>query len=232
MLTTPSLLATAIALASLGLAAADEPAAADADTDAAYTRVLEKRADDVLAVLKLDDPARAARVREAVIEQYRGLRRLHDARDARIKSLRDRPGAESAEVEGLVRADRERAEAASAALHERFFAGLAADLSPEQVEQVKDKLTYNKLQVTYNAYLEMLPELKPEQKQAVFDMLKQARDKSTYAGSAEEKSDIFNKYKGRVNNYLTAQGYDIKLATKRWAERREQQQKQKQQQEQ
>ena len=28
------------------------------------------------------------------------------------------------------------------------------------------------------------------------------------------------KYKGRVNNYLSAQGYDLKLASKEWAERR------------
>ena len=28
--------------------------------------------------------------------------------------------------------------------------------------------------------------------------------------------------KGRVNNYLSAQGYDLKLASKQWAERRKQ----------
>src|SRR4051794_39494041 len=73
----------------------DAPAAA-ADEDAAYARALEKRAGDVLGVLGLDDPAKAARVREAVIDQYRGLRRLHDARDANIKALQGRPAPDKA----------------------------------------------------------------------------------------------------------------------------------------
>jgi hypothetical protein len=70
------------------------------------------------------------------------------------------------------------------------------------------------------AYLDTLPELTLAQKQVIFDRLKEARDRAVYAGSAEEKSDVLSKYKGRINNYLSAQGYDLKLAEKRWAERR------------
>ncbi len=196
--------------------------AAAADDDPAYSRVLEKRAADVLDVLGLDDPAKATRVREAVINEYRGLRKLHDARDAAIKALRGRGDRDKAELARQVEAERERTDAAASALTDGFLAALAADLSPDQVETVKDKMTYNKLRVTYDAYLDMLPDLTPAQKRVIFDTLKEARDKAVYAGSAEEKSEVFNKYKGRVNNYLSAQGYDLKLAQKRWAERRKQ----------
>ena len=58
--------------------------AAEAD-EAAYTRALEKRAADVLDELRLDDRAVADRVRGAIIDQYRGLRGLHDARDAKVR---------------------------------------------------------------------------------------------------------------------------------------------------
>jgi hypothetical protein len=214
-------LATAVASPTL---AGDEPGGPPVatDEDAVYARVLEKRASDVLGVLGLDDPAKAARVREAVINQYRGLRSLHDARDANIKALQGRPNPDGGEPGKLIDAERARADAASSALNDRFLAALAADLSPEQVEAVKDKMTYNKLQVTYNAYLAMLPDLTPAQKRFIFDTLKEARDRATYAGSAEEKSDVFNKYKGRINNYLSAQGYDLKRAEKQAAERRKQ----------
>ena len=64
------------------------------------------------------------------------------------------------------------------------------------------------------------PELTAEQKRVVFDTLREARDEAVYAGSAEEKTAIFGRYKGRVNNYLSREGYDLKLAAKEWAERR------------
>ena len=51
-------------------------------------------------------------------------------------------------------------------------------------------------------------------------MLTQARDEAVSAGSAEEKTAIFDRFKGRVNNYLSTQGYDLKQAGRDWAERR------------
>jgi hypothetical protein len=214
-------LAAPSATPTFGANGPNAPAAAS-DDDSAYTKVLEKRAADVLDVLGLDDPAKAARVREAVVNQYRGLRKLHDARDAAIQAFKGRSDQDKSELAGRIEAERARTDAAASALNDRFLAALSAELSPEQVEKVKDKMTYNKLRVTYDAYLDMLPDLTPAQKQVVFGMLKEARDKATYAGSAEEKSEVFNKSKGRVNNYLSAQGYDLKLAQKRWAERRKQ----------
>ena len=87
------------------------------------------------------------------------------------------------------------------------------------MEQVKDKMTFYKLQVTYNGYVEMLPKLTEDQKRAIRAMLEEARDRAVYAGSAEEKTEVFNKYKGRVNNDLSSEGYDLKKAGTEWAER-------------
>jgi hypothetical protein len=212
----PSVACLALVLPNL---AGDAPAA-KADTEEAYTRALETRAADILDGLGLDDPAKAVRVRETIINQYRTLRTLQDTRDAAIRALNARTDLDKAGLAERINAERARADAAAAAANDRYLAALAAELSPEQVEKVKDKMTYNKLRVTYDAYLDMLPELTPAQKQVIFDRLKEARDRAVYAGSAEEKSDVFNKYKGRINNYLSAQGYDLKLAERRWAERR------------
>ena len=34
--------------------------------------------------------------------------------------------------------------------------------------------------------------------------------------SAEEKTAVFNKYKGRINNFLSKEGYDLKKASTDW----------------
>jgi hypothetical protein len=38
--------------------------------------------------------------------------------------------------------------------------------------------------------------------------------------SSEEKHAIFGKYKGRINNYLSSQGIDLKAAEKQLAAKR------------
>ena len=50
--------------------------------------------------------------------------------------------------------------------------------------------------------------------------LKEARDIAMDKGSAKEKHAVFDKYRGRINNYLAKQGYDLKQASKDWAQRR------------
>src|SRR4051794_5831643 len=85
------------------------------DPDPAYTTVLEKRVGGILDTLQLDDPARADRVASMLKDQYRGLKGFHDARDLRIKLLRDRADADRDQLERQVQAERDRSDAASAA---------------------------------------------------------------------------------------------------------------------
>lgn len=40
-------------------------------------------------------------------------------------------------------------------LHRKFIADLTAELMPAQVERVKDRMTYDKVRVTYEGYLEI-----------------------------------------------------------------------------
>jgi hypothetical protein len=40
------------------------------------------------------------------------------------------------------------------------------------------------------------------------------------AESSDKKHWWFGKYKGRINNYLSAQGYDINAERKEWEQRR------------
>ncbi len=176
------------------------------DTEAEYTAKLEQRAADILKALELADDAKAQRVRGTVVAQYRALRDWHDGLGPKLKGAGD-------EEARVIRASLKE-------LHGKFIAALAAELTPAQVERVKDRMTYDTVRVTYHGYLEMLPKLTEAQKARILAMLKEAREEAMDGGSSEEKTVIFGRYKGRINNYLSAEGYDLKQAGKDWAERR------------
>jgi hypothetical protein len=173
-------------------AVAEKPAAKEAvaKTDveaAAYTQAIEKRTQDILALLDLKDEAKLGRVHDAIVAQYRALEAWqHTDRDA--KQL--------------------------ASMHSDYVAMLAADLTPEQVETVKDKMTYNKLKVTYDAYCDIVPGLSDQEKAQILVFLKDAREEAIDGTSSKEKDAIFKKYKGKINNYLSAQGHDVGKAYK------------------
>ena len=74
--------------------------------------------------------------------------------------------------------------------------------------------------VTYNAYVDMIPSLKNEEKDQIMTWLVEAREYAMDAESSDKKHWWFGKYKGRINNYLSAQGYDINEERKEWEKRR------------
>ena len=71
-------------------------------------------------------------------------------------------------------------------------------------------MTYRVMPVTYTAYQEMILTLTTEQKEKIYNWLKEAREQAMDEGSSEDKHKVFGKFKGRINNYLSAQGYDMK----------------------
>jgi hypothetical protein len=198
-----ALMATACALAK----AADQRPVSD---DPAYLADLDKRGEAVLKDLKLTDADKAARVKQAVVDQYRAIKRADD------EALATAPKDDKAAIAKA----RETAAAAKKPLHDAFLAELAADLTPAQVEIVKDRMTYNVVHVTYDAFCDMLPQLTDAQKAYILAQLKEAREIAMDQGTSNEKHAVFGKYKGRINNYLSKEGYDLKQANKEWADRR------------
>ena len=64
----------------------------------------------------------------------------------------------------------------------------------------------------FKRYRELLPNLIVEQQADILANLLEAREYAMDAGSAEEKHAWFGKYKGRINNHLSAAGIDMKQA--------------------
>ncbi len=99
-------------------------------------------------------------------------------------------------------------------LHRQFVARLEAQLTPEQVNQVKDGMTYGVVPLTFKRYRELLPDLTGEQQSDILACLLEAREYAMDAGSSDEKHAWFGKYKGRIDNYLSAAGINMKQAEK------------------
>lgn len=185
------------------------------DPEVAYTKTINERADKIVATLGLTDPAQTLRVRDLIAGHYRNLRDIQATRDtalAAAKNLTD--GKAAAETAA-------RAEAATKieAVHRTFLASLGAEITPAQIDQVKDGLTYNVLNVTYKAYQELLPNLTADQKRQILAWLYEAREYAMDGGSSNEKHGWFGKYKGRINNYLAKAGINMKEAEKARAAR-------------
>ena len=183
------------------------PAPTEAEKEAFYAAAIENRVVDILKVLNLPDPAKSNAVHVALVAQYHDLRVRDAAIDTRLK-------VDGKEVNYTNRAPFLAAQ--SQPLHDQFLARLAANLTPEQVEQVKDLMTYNKVKVTYEAYGKIVPDLTDVEKTKILELLKAAREEAMDGGSAPEKSRIFQKYKDQINAYLNAQGHDTAKAFADW----------------
>jgi Spy/CpxP family protein refolding chaperone len=203
-------------ICSLAVLLSAQAIAADSNTateaEATYTRTITERADKIVATLNIADTNKYVRVRDLITRQYRDLSRLHDTRDAAIKTAQEKTKMDKAVTESAVQTVRDEFKSKTDKLHGEFLARLEVELTPEQVDQVKDGLTYGVLPLTYEVYLKMYPELTEEQKAQIKAWLIEARELAMDGGTAREKHDIFGKYKGRINNYLSRAGYDAKQA--------------------
>jgi hypothetical protein len=203
-------------LAGCLLAAA--PAAAQ---DTGYTRVITQRADKIVAVLGIKDAARTTEVRDIIVDQYRSLNDVHTARDNEVKAAKEQLKEDKPALEAKIKAIEAEREKQLQPLHNAYLSKLSAKLSKEQVDQVKDGMTYGVLPLTYRVYTDMLPNLTEQQRTQIMAWLVEAREHAIDAGSSEKKHWWFGKYKGRINNYLATAGIDMKQAEKDWKKRRE-----------
>ena len=103
--------------------------------------------------------------------------------------------------------------------HNGFLADLSLYLKPQEIDKVKDVMTFDVVRVTYEAQCDMIPTLKEEEKQQIMAWLIEARELAIDAESSKKKHEVFGKYKGRINNYLAKRGYDLTKEREAWYER-------------
>lgn len=181
-----------------------------------YIQVTHDRAYNFVKEMELSS-AKTERVTEIVAQQYRDLSAIQDTRDARIELI-ENEFEDRDTIEQLSREVRIKANMQETVLHRQFISRLTAEITPEQVNQVKDGMTYNVVPITYNRYVALLPELTDQQRTKIRAFLIEAREHAIDAGSSEQRHYIFNQYKGKINNFVSAEGYNLKEAEKRLQE--------------
>jgi Spy/CpxP family protein refolding chaperone len=209
-------LAGLLSATSLIQASAQTPAAAETK-EAAYTRTITERAAKIVAKidgLKVRD---SVQVRDIIADQYRQLNDIHEARKARLATLKAQPQTDATKAEAA-KVETETT-AALDKLHPQYLKKLSRRLTPAQVDQVKDGMTYGVLPLTMNAYNDMLPDLTEAQRAQMLAWLTEAREHAMDGGTSEQKHAWFGKYKGKINNYLSAAGIDMNQAGKDWQTR-------------
>ncbi len=191
-----------------------------AKEEAEYTKVLTERSKKIVDQLNLTNSDKADAVTQILVEQYKGIGKIFDLRNAEEKLVKeadlshDAVNLQSKFIKLTAQTELEK-------LHRTFIGKLAARLTPGQVNKIKDGMTYGVLEVTYKSYIEMIPDLTKEQKTKIKANLIEAREYSMDGGSSKEKHKWFGKYKGRINNYLSKEGYDLDEERAKWKKRRE-----------
>lgn len=187
------------------------------DNDSEYTKVLTQRSEKIVDVLNLTDKSVYNKVVGAVVDQYKNVGRINDRAEDAKKQTKQITDKTAKELKVTV-IENER----NADLYNQycmFIGNLSPYLDEKQITAVKDGLTYGVVKVTYDSYLDMIPSLKDFEKQQIYAWLVEAREHAVCASSSKDKHGWFGKYKGRINNYLSKQGYDVQAERKGWEER-------------
>jgi hypothetical protein len=190
-----------------------------ADKEAEYTRTITQRAEKIVKTLGIADSAKSIKVRTIIADQYRNLNDIHTKRDNRIKELKAQLVNDKESLALKTKEAEQQATKELDKLHKKYLSKLSKKLSDEQVTKVKDGMTYNVLPITYKGYQDMIPTLTEEQKAKIYAWLVEAREHAIDAESSDKKHAWFGKYKGRINNYLSAAGYDLKKEGDEWQKR-------------
>jgi len=184
-----------------------------------YIKVITERSNKIVTGAGITDSVKFKKVRDIVVAQYNDLNTVYDARKTKVNDIKtqmpdDKAGA-NAKI-ALVDSDVVKR---VKVLHTSYINKLNKELSADEVDKIKDGMTYRVYPITYTAYLDEIPNLTEEQKGKIKGWLLEARENAVDAESAEKKHAWFGKFKGRINNYLSAQGYDMKKEGEEWQKR-------------
>lgn len=186
--------------------------------DPEYIKVTEKRASKIVNNLEISDKNKSELIIQIIAKQYQNLSKIHDEKDAKIKSVKASNKTEAKQKSKIEKINA-KADKLLHKLHKSYLKQLSTNLSSDKVDAVKDGMTYGVVPKTFFAFKDMIPSLTKEEKKYIYDNLVEAREHAIDAGSSKEKHAWFGKYKGRINNYLSARGYDLEKERDGWYKR-------------
>ncbi|WP_246236283.1 DUF3826 domain-containing protein [Flavobacterium ajazii] len=187
--------------------------------DPEYIKVTNERAAKIVEKLALNNKEKETAVTNIIAQQFRDLSKIQDTRDVEVKKVKE--DSSLAKDKQNEKIDKLKADADKSIdkLHKSYLKKLGTQLNEAKITEVKDGMTYGVLPITVTAYNDMIPTLTEVQKKYIYDALVEAREHAMDGGSSKEKHAWFGKYKGRINNYLSKEGYDLTKEREGWNKR-------------
>lgn len=193
------LLGVVMMAAAVPTAPAQEMPAVVVAEDQAMVPVADKRAQGIMDSLKLTDKDQAARVKRYIVNFILTLKNLHEGKN---------PPTGEAKKKALVKA------------RDTLYAGLDAEkLSDEQKLVVKNGLSANHYRINTDAFRNLVPTLTDEEKLYIDTQFAEVCDEAVLLNSGSAKGELFVHRRGRINNYLSKRGYDLKKLSQERNER-------------
>jgi hypothetical protein len=183
----------------------------------------ERRATSLLKDLKLTDAGQEARTRAILEAHFTAMEHWHAVHDPALKPLWAEWAAR--------RSPPEKDEAAAAKVGEKidalyasfrpqrdaFLAALAREISPAQIESIKNALTRSPgMDRTANAYIEMIPQFTAADKAFVRARFALAREQALDTTTGKEIDAFFKRQKVIVEAYIDEKGYDYRKSREAW----------------
>ena len=185
--------------------------------DPNYVKSILKRSEKIVDNLGITDPAVKQNVLYILANRYFKLNDIYEVRDQKVKYAK--AVLTGASKQAAIEAAELEKDATLYRCHFEFPASLSLYINDKQIDAIKDGMTYNSLQVQYESLVDMVPSLTEEEKKQIYAWYKEAREFSMDAENSDKKHAAFNKYKGRINNYLTQRGYDLVKERNEWYKR-------------
>jgi len=182
-----------------------------------------RRAAAILKDLKLNDAGKKARTRTLLETHFTAMQQWHEANDPTLATLwsewaakRTPPNKDEAAAAKVG----EKIDAIYAGFRPRrdaFLASLAMEISPTEIETIKNSLTRSPgMDRTANAYIEMIPQFTDADKAFVRERFALAREQAIDTTTDKEVAAFFKRQKVIVEAYIDEKGYDYKKSRAAW----------------
>ena len=182
---------------------------ADAAKDDDARAKIEAKAQRVVDALKLDDPAKSAKVKTIASDWLAVMTSWHKEHDAKLAELwaqwsKARAVVPKDEFPGEVIAHQiDDVYASLKPAYDDYLNRLSAELSAEQIDALKEHWSRSPgMTRTYNAYLEIVPDLTDKDKEVIKSRMLQAREAAMLTDSDKEIVSIYKRYKVKVEQYV------------------------------
>jgi len=195
---------TVTMLAAISLGAQQAGEAIPVKTNVTTDTVLQKKATEWTASLRLHDAAKNERVQAAILAHLTAVRDWHNSHPFTLTPA----GINPATGNRLSDMDRQIivCSAKPSSVHSNLMTVLNAELDSAQVEAILDKYTIGKVAFTLKGYQAIVPDLTAIEETAILANLKQAREQAIDYKGIKEVSAIFEIYKTKCEQYLNSNG--------------------------